>query len=260
MEFKSNFPSPLVSRGDSTSATPATSRFRQRLRWLFRTAVALLLFIILYIAAAWILGKIPANAAFRQTADGIEIAVLDNGVHCDLALPMENGHFSWRGFLGPAHPTTHLEQYKYALIGWGNRRFYLETRTWDEFKISTALGALTGLGETVVHVDSLTELPRSTTRCRRIRISENQYRVLCNSVASSFATGEDRTLPSIPNAAYSKTDAFFAGTGAYHLFNTCNVWTGRNLQRAGIRTGWWTPFSFSLFDSLPEELELRGDR
>lgn len=255
MELHSDRSGGLPAPVDLTAAKRKKSWVRRFLRWFLYSVGGLILFVVLYVAAGWILGKVPANGSFQQTPGGIEIAVLNNGVHCDIAVPMENDQFSWRGFLGGTHPTAHLEQYQYVLIGWGNRRFYLETRTWDDFKVSTAVAALTGVGETVVHVDSLTKLPTSKAYCRRIRISADQYRVLCESLTSSFATGADDSVVKIPDAAYSETDAFFVGTGAYHLFNTCNVWSGRNLQRAGIRTGWWTPFAFSLFDSLPEKVE-----
>lgn len=243
---------------DSGVPKKAVVRKERRLRrWLRRFLYfvgVVPLCIGLYVAAAWVLGNIPANASFVQTADGVEIAVLNNGVHCDLVVPLESEVFRWRGFLVPSHRTAHEERFHYALIGWGNRRFYLETQTWDDFKLSNALSALAGLGETVVHVDCLEELPRSSESCRRIRISKEQYRALCESVKSSFAGGEARNPRRIPNPAYSQTDAFFEGTGAYHVFNTCNVWTGRNLQKAGVRVGWWTPFASTLFNSLPKEL------
>ena len=41
--------------------------------------------------------------------------------------------------------------------------------------------------------------------------------------------------------SYGNHDRFYLSRGRYHLFNTCNQWTGRGLARAGVPTGIWTP-------------------
>lgn len=230
------------------------SWFRSVITWTIRLVAGSVILIVLYILSGVLLGSIPVNTSFRHTPDGIEIAVLNNGVHCDLALPLETQHFNWKDFLDWPHNLSDTGQFKYALFGWGNRRFYIETRTWEDIKLSNSLAALTGLGETVMHVDVLDQLPKSSPRCRRIRISEKQYGTLCESLQQSFARNDDHRPNRIPGVSYRTSDAFYEGTGSYHLFNTCNVWSGRNLQKAGVQTGWWTPFSFSLFGSLPAEL------
>ena len=40
--------------------------------------------------------------------------------------------------------------------------------------------------------------------------------------------------------------------GRYHCFNTCNCWTGRALQAADFRAGWFTPLPRSQILYLPE--------
>lgn len=243
---------------ESQAAKPLRNKrtWLQRLsRWGIRTISVLVSLPLLYILFAIILGSITVNTSFRQTPGGIEIAILNNGVHCDIAVPLQSAQFSWNEFLNSSASLSDLKPDEYALIGWGNRRFYIETRTWEDIKITNTLAALTGLGETVVHVDYVKQLPASSSNCRRIRISTDQYRQLCDSLQKSFRRKVDQQVLRIPGVSYRNSDAFYEGTGNYHLFNTCNVWSGRNLQAAGIRTGWWTPFSFSLFQSLPEEPE-----
>ena len=47
--------------------------------------------ILCFAAAAWILGNTPVNQAFRHAdaENGIEILVINNGVHVDLVLPID---------------------------------------------------------------------------------------------------------------------------------------------------------------------------
>jgi hypothetical protein len=40
---------------------------------------------------------------------------------------------------------------------------------------------------------------------------------------------------------FGLTDAFFAATGRFNLFYTCNAWIGRQLRAAGVPMGIWTP-------------------
>lgn len=252
-------PSETAPSAHPGSTAPRKPRTRRTWRYLAGLSLAPIILFVAYLMAAWVLSRIPVNAGFEHTVDGIEIAVLNNGVHCDLALPLEHDVMSWRRFLGSSHPTSADPEYQYVLIGWGNRRFYLETPHWKDLQMSVAAGALTGLGDTVVHVDSLKAIPNTTT-CRRIRISADQYRRLCDSLKSSFATQGLEYHRVIPGAAYSRKDAFYIGTGCYSVLNTCNVWAGRHLQHASIRTGWWTPFAGSLFDSLPAEPPPNSER
>ena len=51
---------------------------------------------------------------------------------------------------------------------------------------------------------------------------------------------------------YGASDRFYAATGRYHLFNTCNQWTGRGLARAGVPVGIWTPLKPHVLCWLPE--------
>ena len=128
--------SPILAKPLPAKALRQQSLPRKLIRWFLYSVGVLMLCVVLYVVSGWTLGSIPANASFQQTPDGIEIAILNNGIHCDLALPMDNDLFRWRSFLVPAHLTAHQEQSQYVLLGWGNRRFYLETRTWGDSNAS----------------------------------------------------------------------------------------------------------------------------
>lgn len=212
----------------------------------------LLVFVSLYGMAGYLLGRLPVNSDFKHAEDGVDISIVHNGIHSEITLPLVTSTMDWREFLSPklGQPT---ESMTHGIIGWGNRRFYLETERWEDLKPSLAAEALAGFGDTAVHVEFLSWLP-SGDAARRVRLSHHQYNLLCQAIKKSFRLHEGRTIQ-IPGAAYGVRDAFYEGEGHYHLFNNCNAWTGNVLRASGVRVGWWTPYPSSLFASLPDPYE-----
>ena len=45
---------------------------------------------------------------------------------------------------------------------------------------------------------------------------------------------------------------FYDAPSRYTALNTCNQWTSDTLAAAGIRTGWWTPFSGGVMKWAPQ--------
>ncbi len=223
-------------------------------RWLRYAALALLTLVslvLLYAFAGFALAWIPINTDFRPDPRGIEIAVIDNGVHTDIVLPLQNPQKNWWDLLSPDDFPTDVTGYRHVAFGWGNRQFYLETPTWADVRVSTVARASIGLGGSVLRADLLYDLPPPSPRVRRFRIRPDQYARLSQAIRDTMQlTEEGRPIP-IPGAHYIDSDAFYEATGRYHLFNTCNVWTGRVLKDAGIRVGWWTPYPSGLFSHLP---------
>lgn len=184
--------------------------------------------------------------------DGVEIAVVHNGVHVDLVLPLTSKSFDWLKTIRPKHFVMDQDNLSFALFGWGNRQFYLETPQWKDLKVTTVLIAMAGQGRTVMHVDKRSQLPKASDKCRRIRITTDQYQRLCSHIHSSFEVEASGEFRPIPGAHYRDVDAFYEAAGSYHLFNTCNVWAGNALRLAGVRIGWWTPTTSGVFACLPD--------
>ena len=76
-----------------------------------------------------------------------------------------------------------------------------------------------------------------------IKLDEAQYRRLAGGLRAMLPGG--RALR-IAGAHYADNDAFYEASGRYHLFETCNTWTGRLLRRAGAPVPAWTPFDFNV--------------
>ena len=193
----------------------------------------------LYGLAALVLGLVPVNPGFRQSAQGIDIYLHANAVHTDLIVPMHTDTSDWRGKL------PNLGNAEYLAIGWGDRAFYLETKQWSDLKAGNALRALTGQDGTLLHVELMGQPPESA-EVVKLRISAVQYAKLADAIDAAFAKGADGKPIVIAGAHYDERDAFYEAVGRYSLFATCNEWARAALAQACIRTAAWAPFSQAL--------------
>jgi uncharacterized protein (TIGR02117 family) len=213
-------------------------------RWLGGILAILLGLVVLYIAAAILLGVVPVNRDFQAASNGISIAVCSNGIHTDFVLPVKTGEVDWSAVFPPQHYPVDVARFDHIGIGWGDLDFYKSTPSWADFDIGIALKALTGLGPAALHVQYRPG-PGATEDCRAMTISVSQYRALGDYIGASMAS------PGWPAApGYGATDLFYAAHGRFSLFETCNVWVGKGLKAAGLPTGLWTPFSFQVLSHL----------
>lgn len=178
-----------------------------------------------YLLAAVVLARVPVNADWREPGQGVTIFVQTNGFHTGIVLPA--GPARWRSF------------------GWGDRDFYLNTPRWQDMRPGTALSALIGSGETLVHVDELGDFAPDEN-WRPLRLRTDEYARLRRSIAATFEPGGAAIT------GYGPTDRFYPARGRYSAFVTCNVWTARMLASAGVRVGLWTPFASSIMRWVPK--------
>ncbi len=196
-------------------------------------------------------GMIPVNNDFRNDPDGIEVVIVSSAVHSDIVLPVNAAGIDWRTrfpagcFQGDVNGATHVA------IGWGDKGFFIETPTWNEFRIRTAANALLWPSATCVHV-VMADSNWAGREGVRVRLSGQQYRALAEEVGRTFMCDDTGCYTRIPDARYDWNDAFFAANGRYHLLNTCNSWVGRVMKKGGIRVGWFTPLPKTVYFWLPE--------
>lgn len=205
------------------------------LLWAWWIGKGSLLGLLLYLAII-VVGLIPVNNDFQPTEDGVEIFVISSAVHADIIVPLSTEEVDWSRELDPAWFPADVSRYSHLAIGWGNREFFLKTRTWADFKLTTAAGALFLPSRTCLHVD-FTQ-PEYYTEAASVKISHDQYRRLVAFIKATFQRDAAGRVVPIPGHSYTQTDAFFEAHGHYHLFNTCNSWVGHALRTTGIRTPW----------------------
>jgi uncharacterized protein (TIGR02117 family) len=211
------------------------------LRWLGRTiAVAIFVY-----ASFLLLGCVPVNTSFAPATgdDRVVIYIRSNEIHTDLVLPVlhEASGCDWRERFPPQHFRGDVAECPYVAFGWGNRAFYVDTPTWADFKLSTAAQALFTPSESVLHVEYVPEIyPREYFRA--VALTPEQYGKLIAFVSETIGPRDAQgRATTATERSYHSHDRFYASTGNYHVFNTCNQWTGRGLKRAGVTTGLWTP-------------------
>jgi len=211
------------------------------LRWPLRLLGGLLALIALYVAAGFGLGAVAT--ADPPPAGPIALAVTANLYHTDLVLPAIGAGIDWRARLGLP------PEARFVAFGWGDRRFYLETPHITDLKLATALMALSGRGDAVVHVTWLTELPTGP-EVHPLSVSEAQAAMLSRYVDRFIRNEADGKAALLAGKAYGSNDAFYLARGHWTPLLTCNEWLARGLRASHIRTGLWAPFTAGVIDHL----------
>ncbi|HEX4610830.1 MAG TPA: TIGR02117 family protein [Urbifossiella sp.] len=206
---------------------------------LLRSCQLALGLIVFYLLAV-LVGLIPVNNDFEPAADGVEIMITSTAIHADLVLPVRNQTMDWGPLLPAGDFTGDVNRATRVAFGWGNKEFYVDTRTWDDLKAGTVFRAVFWPSATCLHVEMWDDAA-GPAGARKTRISHEQYRRLVEYVLGSFRRDESGRFLRIEPGAYGTNDAFYHAHGSYHAFNTCNCWAGRGLKAAGVRTGWFTP-------------------
>jgi len=219
-------------------------------RGLRRALAGLALAIAVYLGAALLLGLLPANRDFAPVsggpgADGIEITVTSNGFHTDLILPLAAAGIDWAEWCPPETGQTTGQTTGFIGFGWGDRDFYLETRSLADLRAATALHALWFSSDVLIHVTAIADPGRIAGR-RRVTVAPAVYRRLADYVRAAFRLDAAGRPIRRPEPGYGAHDAFYEAVGTYSPFRTCNEWLAAGLRQAGIRTGWWAPFAFGV--------------
>ncbi|HTU09770.1 MAG TPA: TIGR02117 family protein [Allosphingosinicella sp.] len=222
------------------------ARGRKALVWTLRILAGIVALPLLYLAAAIFLGLVPANVSFHQPREGgVLIYVRSNGIHTDIVVPKVNAEADWRPYADPAHlGDPNWGRADHVAFGYGARDFYLNTPTWSDLSVGTAVRSMTGGDSPLVHVEHV-DRPRPETWQRPLRLTSDQYRRLAAYIRSSFRTDANGAPIHVPGR-YTNADAFYEGDGSFSMFFNCNAWSGAALRAAGVRMGLWTPFEQSV--------------
>ena len=206
-----------------------------------------------YLLSAELCMHFPRFREFPNTGP-IRIYVQSNGVHTDLVLPAQSPALDWRQiFPASDFPDAKLvESADWVTLGWGDEGFFLNTPSWQDLKLSTALTALSARAPSVLHVEYLSEASRSQSEMHALNIDMEQLKRLTAYVQNSVHVASSGRAQPLPQH-YHQTDAFFRAKGHYSLVHTCNTWTGAALAEAQIQIGAWTPFARNVMGSLRAE-------
>ena len=212
-------------------------RRRGKRSFLKSLALVVLAIPLLYLAAAVVGSLIPVNRDWHEPGSGVTVYLADNGVHADLILPVAAEGLDWHPLL-PARDVIDNSDAQYVAFGAGERAVYLDTPTWSDLKLGTALHALGG-GERVVHVEWVRDPSYAT---QAIRLTPEEYRRLWAAIRAEFRLDPSGRPQRIDHPGYGPADAFYLGIGKASALSTCNVWVADRLRVAGVKAPLWSPF------------------
>jgi uncharacterized protein (TIGR02117 family) len=192
----------------------------------------------LWALAALIGSIVPANPGWGESKSGTTIWIASNPIHTAIIVPTSAEGIDLSLIFRPTDLPDSDDMGQYLAFGWGDRDFYINTPNWSDLTPRTAVSAVIGSGQSVLHVDHLRD-PREIPPLRPIRLSRDQYRALIAAITDTLALGADGHP--VPTPGYGSLDVFYASKREYWLFNTCNIWTGDVLAKAGVRVGLWSP-------------------
>ncbi|TDS13996.1 TIGR02117 family protein [Sphingobacterium paludis] len=214
--------------------------------------LGIILFVVLYFSADFLLSRIPATRAPMAYADnGVKVFLLSNGVHTDIVLPIQHKGMDWSEVFPYANTKGRDTIQNWIAIGWGDKGFYLHTPEWKDLKLKTALVAGLGIGESALHVTYYKALEEDTY-CRATKITEAQYQRLIDYVMQSLEKdAQGRAMLITTEAQYNEHDAFYEAMGAYNMLFSCNTWTNNALKYANMPAGIWTVFDKGILRHYP---------
>ena len=194
----------------------------------------------------------PKNKSFERYAEneGIQVYIYSNGFHSFLIFPIQSPERDWRNIFPLSDFGQVDSSFSYISLGWGDKAFFTETPSWEEFSLSTTLSALFLPTSTAIQVHYLPEAPKKGKLCQAVSISPKAYREILKFLDNSLVNKSKEGPQLIIGKGYTSQDNFYQAKGKYSIFYTCNTWVCEGLSASGVRTPLWTPFDKGLFYQL----------
>jgi len=186
------------------------------------------------IAALWT-WTAPGDRALWPAAaadGGVEIKVLDNGFHTDLAVPRA----ALEARSGPlAEAVRALPPGDWILIGWGDAKFYVDQSPIGD-RLPDGVRAFFRPGNaSVIMLDPAQRDPRdlvAADRRRSLRLSTAGFKAMADHIEASLALEDGHARIA---AARDGDDArFFASHEHFWIGRLCNHWSAGVLNAAGL--------------------------
>lgn len=228
-------------------------------RFLKVFALCLLTFVVVYVGVFYILSivsstsnisselgdgqKLEQNKEQEQDFDTdkvIDIYLSTNGVHTDFVLPLTTDVLDWQTRV--AVPSGSI---RWLAFGWGDRGFYIDTPTWSDLSVSTALTALSGMGKSAMHVSAYSHMTTGEDVVK-LSLTRKEYQTLVHYIDMSFEKVENE-YQRIEVEGYGAFDAFYQAKGSYSLFYTCNTWVNQGLKQINQKAALWTLHDQGIF-------------
>ncbi|MGG5506855.1 MULTISPECIES: DUF2459 domain-containing protein [unclassified Myroides] len=197
----------------------------------------------MYVVLFYALALIPVIGSKKESQpaeDKVLVFLSTNGVHTDFVVPLVNPVMDWRTKLElPSNRTQWLA------FGWGDRGFYLDTPSWGDLRLTTALRAISGTGDAAMHVTAYRYFVEGEDTVQ-LTLTRDEYLALVHYIDASFQAEQER-YKVIEAIGYGKSDMFYEAKGSYSLFYTCNTWVNQGLKRINQNAALWTLHDQGIF-------------
>jgi uncharacterized protein (TIGR02117 family) len=172
---------------------------------------------------------------------GVEVHLLDNGFHTDLAVPRA----ALEARPGPlAEAVRDLPPGDWILIGWGDARFYVDQSPIGDRLPDGARAFFRPGNASVVMLDPAQRDPRALFAedgRRSFRLSRAGFEAMAGHIEASLALSDGRARVA---AAREGDDArFFASHEHFWIGRLCNHWSAGVLNAAGLPIRPWRAFT-----------------
>ena len=215
--------------------------------FILKTIGVLLGIVGLYIVLGLLLPLIKVPAEETSDPKTIPMYIYTNGMHTDLVVPIKTEVIDWSQQIPFENTLSKRTDFSYVGIGWGDKGFYLDTPTWADLKVSTAIKAAFWMSESAMHC-TFYEKMQENDDCKKIMLTEKQYSDLVKFIKNQFKQDENGNFILIKtDAVYGKNDAFYDAKESYNFMQTCNTWANNGLKTAGQKAALWTPSDFGIF-------------
>lgn len=216
------------------------------MKYVFRSILVIVAFVGVYLLSAYCCQYITTNDNYNNPTIGTEVFLISNGVHTDICLPINENNNIWKDLFNPNQFNGLAKNPKYISFGWGDKGFYLDTPTWADLTVKTAIKAALFPSSTAIHVTYKIKKPQLSESIKSFRINESALNKLEEYIVSYIKIKEKQSIL-IDCCRYPGVfDNFYEAKGNYHVFKTCNVWTNNAIKKAGVKTAIWTPFSSAI--------------
>lgn len=168
----------------------------------------------------------------RAGQAGVEVHLLDNGFHTDLAVPRR----ALEARPGPlADAVRGLAPGDWILIGWGDAKFYVDQSPMESRLPDGARAFFRPGNASVIMLDPAQRDPRTAfapESRRSFRLSAGGFDAMAAHIEGSLALTEGQ--PRIAAARAGDDARFFASREHFSIGHLCNHWSAGVLNAAGL--------------------------
>ena len=186
-----------------------------------------ILLIALLIAANMVSGRINCFAAEIQNTAENEVYVVNHGWHTGFVVPASGIHQLIPELKNRFGNAPYIE------FGWGDNEFYQA----EEITSGITLKAIFLPTDSVVHTVAVTQKADKYFKHSEVEkfcLEDSEFKSLVDFISSSFYRDESGNILKLNHGIYGDSQ-FYKAKGDFHIFNTCNKWTAKGLESAGMK-------------------------